>query len=689
MADKGPMRLLQLSLDPGESPALDLHPCFSVVQGLDERSRERVARTVAELCAGGTPPCPGVAEAHGVVLPIDEANLDLLDMRADVDPVVRRTDLPGAVPTPLDAVPGADAPGDGEASVPADDPVDELLRTAPEGLHPELDEARRHHRDTRDALAVLRDAADATARELEAAAAERRRLGDAISSAAVDGGEHAPGHQAEDVAQLEGDLAALDAGIAELAQLDVGSVRVLVEALEHPGPSEAQPLPEALAVADEMLRLHQEVAELEARMEAEGRGPGSALARLDAARAEAAEAEASLARPPVSSDDEEALRQAHEAVLDAERRASGLRSRSGQRKLAQALSVQQEILDRVGFPTWSAYVMGASLMGIDEGAKARVEAAELELAEAEAAWVEISAALEADPEHHALLDQLEEVEVRAIGLLLEHGATVPDEREDLESALRALRDPIRAPQPEDLTQALAQELLSLGLQVDPDDRERAMVTAQALLEECERVPQRLEELANERRRLEARLVEARDRAEARVWEELEAAVDRPASDRLAELEAALAAARAAEQDLSEALDARQALVDAATLAERAAARRARAAGQAVVERDVAVGEPDTGGELWSEIDAEAIEFYLLARLAALRQVSYAGSVPLVLVDAFRGVDEGSVRRVLDALVPMSETVQIVLISDDELVARWAEEQGPQRAGIVSVASVYA
>ena len=85
--------------------------------------------------------------------------------------------------------------------------------------------------------------------------------------------------------------------------------------------------------------------------------------------------------------------------------------------------MQQEILDRVGLPTWSAYVMGASLMGVDQARQGPPGGAEAELAAAEAAWVEITTDLEADPEHHALLDQLEDVEVRSIGLLLERGAS--------------------------------------------------------------------------------------------------------------------------------------------------------------------------------------------------------------------------------------------------------------------------
>jgi hypothetical protein len=615
-----------------------------------------------------------MAEAHGVLLPLDEANLALLDLRTEADPIVRRVDLPGAV-------------GDGDESVvdPSDDPVDDLLRSAPEGAHPELDAARRHHHDTREALRVLREMAEETARLLDESADERRRLSDVMATVSV--GVDPTQSDVDEVAALESELAALAAGIAELTALDLEPVRVLLDAIERPEPVQEVPHPAAQALAAEIVRLHGEVAALEARMEAEGRGPVTALARLDTARAEAVTAEASLVRPPVSTDDEAALRAAHEEVLDAERKASGFRSRSGQRKLAAALGLQQEILDRVGFPTWSAYIMGASLMGVDAGAKARLEAAELELSAAEEAWTRISAALEADPDHHALLDQLEEVEVNAISVLLESGASVPDEREDLEHSLLALRAPAQSATEDDLVATLAHSLHNLGLQVEPSQPERVLVTAHALLEEFAGVPARVEELTAERRRLESKLADARSRAEAKAWEDLEAAVDRPATERIAEIEAELAATRAAEEDLVEALEARHALVEAATLAERAASRRARATGLAVLELHTAAPAGDAD-ELWSEVDPEAIELYLMARLSAIRQVSYAGSVPLVLVDTFRGLPDAAAREVLAAVARMSQNAQILVLTNDALVAAWAVEQGDERAAVVSVAPVY-
>ena len=103
------------------------------------------------------------------------------------------------------------------------------------------------------------------------------------------------------------------------------------------------------------------------------------------------------------------------------------------------------------------------------------------------------------------------------------------------------------------------------------------------------------------------------------------------------------------------LEARLALVDAATQVEAVASSRVmRIAGQlasAEADQPAGPGEPprpasDPGFDVDPADDAsgpEAIEFYLLARLAAQRAVSYSGSVPLIIDDALAGQDDELVR----------------------------------------------
>ena len=79
--------------------------------------------------------------------------------------------------------------------------------------------------------------------------------------------------------------------------------------------------------------------------------------------------------------------------------------------------------------------------------------------------------------------------------------------------------------------------------------------------------------------------------------------------------------------------------------------------------------------------AEA-EFYLLARLAAQRNLSYAGSAPLLVDDALADVPEPDRVHLLERLERMSDAVQIVYLTDDPVVLAWAQEAGITRAAVI-------
>jgi uncharacterized protein YhaN len=80
--------------------------------------------------------------------------------------------------------------------------------------------------------------------------------------------------------------------------------------------------------------------------------------------------------------------------------------------------------------------------------------------------------------------------------------------------------------------------------------------------------------------------------------------------------------------------------------------------------------------------ADDLEWYLLARLAAQRNLSFAGSVPLVLDDTLAGLDAASASAVLERLERMASTVQLVILTEDLTAASWAESAGPERALVV-------
>jgi hypothetical protein len=171
-------------------------------------------------------------------------------------------------------------------------------------------------------------------------------------------------------------------------------------------------------------------------------------------------------------------------------------------------------------------------------------------------------------------------------------------------------------------------------------------------------------------RLEAGLVEAVEAELAAVTAlaDLEPPPSHPGADpgAVAALERKLMAAMAAEE------------------AAVAAVHRAQAAFAAAQER-WAEAEEDAASErssLRRSGATEEVEWFLLARLAAQRSVSYAGSVPLVVDDALAALPSNARSHLLDRLERMASTVQLIYVGDDAEVASWAERAGRDRAAVV-------
>lgn len=569
----------------------------------------------------------------------------------------------------------------------------------------------------------------------------------------------------------------VDRGIDELAALDPRPVQVLVDAIRSPAPVEFVPSERGAELADEFVRLQAEVKVLEEGLAARGMDTPSAMARLDLARDELTAAEKAMRPPEYTDADRLALEAAHDEMLEAEKKGRG---RGGKKRFEEALVAEQAILDRMGFPTWSAYVMGAGLMGIDPAAEQRLEKARFELEAAEQHWSDVTAMIEADPVHRELLDQLENLYLEAFDLLGGDDGT-----EDLELKLRTLEVPKQEVSTEELVDALLYQLELLGMKVPPEMTgvDRVVMVAEAFLEEASAIVNRLNELGTEKvdalteiEQIEAELAtipsdeeldaaevaleqaridaeQARAEAEARAAAEQEAAeaqrqaeqaaAEQAAADRaeaearaaeleaearrqaearaaasadaavasaaeLAETERAYQIAAEEEGEYADFVEAREALLEAAIQVDAVATSRLEALASELAQReaDEAGAEaarsdaPATAGVL-PESDAafanvegvdassEAVEFYLLSRLAALRTVSYAGSVPLLIDDALAGKPRKEVEQLLHKLERMSESVQIIYLSDDDAVTGWADGIGFERAAVVAAPATFA
>lgn len=137
------------------------------------------------------------------------------------------------------------------------------------------------------------------------------------------------------------------------------------------------------------------------------------------------------------------------------------------------------------------------------------------------------------------------------------------------------------------------------------------------------------------------------------------AVRRPAAERLAAAERAVTEAAAAEQATAAALAEVDATYSSATAAEAEA---------------LAAAEQIDRAKLVEDIDWE-----LMGRLAALRSVGLAGSVPLVLDDPFAVLDDDELTTVLDRVARLADAVQVILVTDREAAVAWAAQIGSERA----------
>lgn len=727
------MRLIQLNPNGSEANALDFHPKVTVVNGLSPLGRDLVINAVTALPRAGDPGCHGLLEAHGVLLDLSADTLALLDLGRELDVVVRASDVPGAVSVTGHGV--GSLPGIGTTLSP-----ERFLEATPAGVHPELDGARANQADAREALAVLKGAVEKARQAYLEATINRQQLEARLEDLrsrrtranlrlVTDEFEPEPEEEIDlgpeesvaerrerltaRLAELDAEITRVEKGLEELTGLDTRPIQVLLDAIHNPAPVEYVPSERGAALADEFERLQAAVGVIEAALEERGMDTAGALARLDTAQAELAAAEKAMRPPSFTDADQAELEAAHDEVLEAERKARG---RGGKRRLEEALATEQAILDRIGFPTWTAYVMGAGLMGVDPLAERRLEAARAEMASAEAHWAEVTALIEANPEHRRLLDEVEAVHLEAFDLL--HG----QEPEDLAAALRDLQEPKREVTTEELADALVYQLELVGLQLPPGvGVDTAVMAAEALLEETAAVTERIVELETER----TDLLTERGLAQADLEglpEEEEPVADEPVESEEAEeaihlddvaddagvdeddleaLERELATAIEDENDYAELVEARDALVDTAMRVESVATMRltkiaaelaaAHNEDQQGAEAPVGAPESESAFADVDDVDAgpESVEFYLLARLADLRNVSYAGSVPLLIDDALAGMGADDVRQVLGKLERMSESVQIIYLSDDPDVRAWAEGAGFEAAAVVAAPAAFA
>ncbi|MBK5224339.1 MAG: hypothetical protein JJE52_15980 [Acidimicrobiia bacterium] len=492
--------------------------------------------------------------------------------------------------------------------------------------------------------------------------------------------------------------------------------------------------PEALALASEIAAHHQRHDELEAALRDEGIDLVSLEQQLADTRAAITSAEADSRPKVVSPADDAEIERLHDIVVEqGEKRSSRRGGKNAELAHHEASEALGTLLESLGYPTYVAYVMGRIAPTIDPDARRRLQDATERAAELQAELAQAAAQLEHDARVLVLRAERDQLHVAARDLL----GTLPD---DVEGALRARRVP--APVHNVALDELAALLHRVGAEVVSIDEAAIIGTAEGFLAdaslaradaEASTIDRTAEpatteppsptqaaeqEIARLRRvaaeadaALAEREAELADRTEqvarldADVAEHdarhtpddpgadhgstIDPRVDRdPRVIEAAEIVAATEARLARHHIAAEQVDMRHAALRQARQAERDATSARDAALVVVAQVAEVLAQIDADRPLpdveWKLDDdgVEPIEWYLLGRVASLRKVSHAGSVPLVLDDAFRGLPDEHVRSLCAALARIGETVQVVYLGSDSGVAAWAADQDLAIAALV-------
>ena len=701
------MRLLRLRDEGPGGAALEFHPNLTVVSGLHGMARRRALDALEALHgghrSGALQEFSGLIEVDGTRLELTPDSLAVLALTPDLGIVVSRAELDLAALEPAQADEAAVEPWRSPAEA-RRAKVDAEAALAV--LRSSLGQLRERHQEAAARRAALTQSPERPVEQRRADLTARRRGADAAPLAeAVRPGSvgatlmlEGPGPTPEAVAALASSAARLDrlrtrrdetlAALAPLEKIDTGSVEAALSEARRLDRDERLPDPVATSLADEFAAAMAALGLYDRRLEAAGLGPAAVSERLDTAQRRVAAAEEALRPASIDPDDARALEAAHEAVSAAEMRltAALIPGKALKKKLEDAVCEQQEILARMGFATYTAFVMSTTAPSVSPDLRAELERAQVELVTAQADYSQLRAAYANDPERSALVEALDSVRRRAH----EHAGRVDDG--DLIRVLRELTvvDEDHAREGARAAQALRTALEEVGVDFgDLDLRgdevaEVATVWLADMADASARRPELEIALRGTEEEIvvaETALAQLEPTASTVVVAETtaSAAPDAPGPDEVdvpadgAELDRcdrALLAAMVAEAELEAELEEQCALEAAAVDAARGAADRL-----AVIE--LASAGDDTGTIRHPGL--ERLEGYLLARLAAQRSGSGAGAVPLVLDEPLALLHDDEVAHLMARLGKVSEMVQIIYVGDDARVVEWATEAGEDRA----------
>lgn len=419
------MRFVELRPAPDRG-SFRLHPRITWLRGLDPAARVTIVGMVHDVALGEIPDWTGIAEVDGAEAPLAEL-VARLGETADSALIIDAASLPEPGEAPI-------APS--------------AQRSDLDAAQQKLDELDTRIRDIAEELAASGNVRSQMVAHLRSskgqvdpdASTRLDRADGQLVRTARRADRPDPWTGMQDVPTRIEELGATIVELDEMLEgLPTGDRPALAAAAATArsaivrGSGATAPSPEAAALAQAWISLHQRLRGLESRMEAAGGGTEVVAARLDEARRAARAAEDAAVPRKVTEDEVAELEVLHEAMIDAEGRVGkGVRRTASRAAFDIAEKELQDALEPLGYPTWAAFRMGNGMAAVSTEALVEYDVAQKELEDAELEWAQLMARLERDTDLQDVLTAIDKAHEHAVTLLGEDPlAGVTDASPDL------------------------------------------------------------------------------------------------------------------------------------------------------------------------------------------------------------------------------------------------------------------
>jgi hypothetical protein len=343
------MRVVRIDqLAPGGA-ALEVHPRLTLLRGASPELRRRLRATIRSLAGDGELGEAGVIEVSGVQLAMDAPTLAQLRLDGGIDPVMDFVVVDDGVAAPVASQAGAQLPppvvvvSQGEAELRTHL---RTVTTARTELGARM-EAARAGLDSYSTAAL-----EVCLGQIEALEARRATL-------RVDW-ERDRGERDGRLGAASAQLAAVRALVDRIAGLDAARrrTRTCRDDVVSVGERAGVPDPAASQLAAQLDAAAARVRDLEDRRHHLQAQLTSATEALAGARAAADDAERAVRTPQVDRSVVQRLESVRDEIFAVDDRQSVLGAARNKRRLAELRSEEAILLDRLGFDTYSSYVMG-------------------------------------------------------------------------------------------------------------------------------------------------------------------------------------------------------------------------------------------------------------------------------------------------------------------------------------------